>query len=377
MGTKDLEALKLEIQGYRKIYHIRLDLDGAGWGAVILHIISLLRYCDRENYYPVVDLDADCINAYFDAAHGNNTWQQYFEPVMSLSSDELLKYLPELDQAGLIHRLSSEEAKKICVEHDDSIYSFTFGRWRNTNIPDLDQWYQNERDKARQTVQKYVRPHTQLQEKVDAFVTRHFEKDFTLGLHVRGTDMFYAPVVAPAEYFPHVDKWIRQHPQLKIFLATDQIQYLEVFIDRYGDRIIYSDCFRSDNEVAPFNRVEISPFVKGEEVMMDILLLASCNFLIKSSSNVGEMAIYFNDDLNCLDLGYKKEKAYGEDYGKLWGIKNNKAAWDLVRKTDLNKLSSESASQSKMQIVQFLLRKGCIYLRAMAGTILRNATGKN
>jgi hypothetical protein len=371
MGTKDLEALKLEIQGYRKIYHIRLDLDGAGWGAVILHIISLLRYCDRENYYPVVDLDGDCINAYFDSAHGNNTWHQYFEPVMPLSSGELLKYLPELDQENLIHRLSSEEAKKICVEHDDSVYSYTFGRWRNIKIPDLELWYDHERAKARATIKQYIRPNQPLQQRIDTFIEQHFSAEFTLGLHVRGTDLNYAPVVAPAEYFSHVDQWLKEKPTLKIFLATDQIQYLDVFRERYGDIVIYTNCFRSDNDVAPFNRDEITPFEKGEEVMLDILLLSRCDFLIKSSSNVSEMAMYFGENLQCLDLAYNKDKAYGEDYTKHWSERGNKAAWDLVRNTELTQVSNEAASQSSSQARHFLFRKYYYRLRAFAGKVLR------
>lgn len=371
MGTQTIETLKEAIFGHRQIYHMRMDLDGAGLGAIILHVISLLRYCERENLYPVVDFDADCVNAYFDPQYGNNTWHQYFEPVQPISSDELRSHIKELENQSLIHRLSSDEAKKICVEHDDSVYSFTFGRWRDQHIPDLDQWYAHERAKARETVSKYIKPNTSLSAKVDDFVAQHFSNDFTIGLHVRGTDLHYAPIVAPAEYFPHVDRWIEEQPKLKIFLATDQLQYLEVFQKQYCDRVIFIDCFRSDNDVAPFNRTEISPFTKGEEVMMDMLLLSRCDFLIKSSSNVGEMALYFNENLSCLDLGYKKVKAYGEDYGKLWGVRNNKAAWNLVKKTNLDKIDSSSASQSTLQTVLFLFRKAYINLKASCGMILR------
>ena len=135
MGTQTIETLKEAIFGHRQIYHMRMDLDGAGLGAIILHVISLLRYCERENLYPVVDFDADCVNAYFDPQYGNNTWHQYFEPVQPISSDELRSHIKELENQSLIHRLSSDEAKKICVEHDDSVYSFTFGRWRDQHIP--------------------------------------------------------------------------------------------------------------------------------------------------------------------------------------------------------------------------------------------------
>ena len=37
------------------------------------------------------------------------------------------------------------------------------------------------------------------------------------------------------------------------------------------------------------------PYSKGVDVLVDVLLLSKCEFLLKSTTNVAEMAIYFSE----------------------------------------------------------------------------------
>ena len=245
------------LKSYKKIYPISIDMEGGGFGSVILITINQIRYCERNNLYPVVAYGSHCKNAYFDASLGNEMWSQYFEPIKEFGYDLLQEAFKEGKLEGHLHRLSSAEAIKVSEEHPHSVYSFPFGKWRSADLGDLDKWYALQRAKGRETVQKYIRPKAHILKKVDDFYNRYCRDSFVLGLHVRGTDLHYAPVVSPAEYFPHVDQWIEKQPRLKILLATDQAQYIQVFEEKYGDRVVYSDSFRSDNEVAPFQRERV------------------------------------------------------------------------------------------------------------------------
>lgn len=364
--------IKEILDKYDKIYPIRLDIPGAGFGAVILTTMNLVRYCERNNFYPVVSYDAKCKTAFFDADHGNELWGQYFEPVMPISYEAFQNLIKESPvPQNRILQPTTEEAVKISEEHPDSVCTFTFGKWRYEALENLDIWYNNQREKGRETISKYVRPKRHILEKVDAFYHKHLSNKFVLGLHIRGTDMNYAPIVSPAEYFPHIDEQIRQEPDLKIFLATDQKQYIEVLTFRYGDRLVYADCFRSDNEIAPFERTGSSPYKKGEDVLLDILLLSRANFLIKGGSNVGEMALYFNEELECLDLSYKKTKAYGEDYKNGWEPMSNRTAWDVFSKRGMTTIAKDADTQSNIQAIGFKLRKAAKYTRVYLGALKR------
>ncbi len=359
------------LKSYKKIYPISINMEGGGFGSVILITINQIRYCERNNLYPVVAYDSRCKNAYHDASLGNEMWSQYFESIKEFGYDHFQEASKKGRLEGHLHRLSSAEAIKVSEEHPDSVYSFPFGKWRSADLGDLDEWYALQRAKGRETVQKYIRPKAHILKKADDFYNRYCGHSFVLGLHVRGTDLHYAPVVSPAEYFPHVDQWIEKQPGLKILLATDQAQYIPVFEARYGERVVYSDSFRSDNEVAPFLRKELSAYKKGEEVLLDILLLSGANFLIKGSSNVGEMALYFNPDLECLDLGYKKQKAFGQSYDKDWDNHTNPPAWKLVNQRGLDTLAADAAAQNAAQRAVYELRKKLKVIRVKGGIVKR------
>jgi hypothetical protein len=45
---------------------------------------------------------------------------------------------------------------------------------------------------------------------------------------------------------------------------------------------------------------------KGEDVLIDCLLLSRSDFLLRCQSNVGELATYFNPELPVIDLQYSR-----------------------------------------------------------------------
>jgi hypothetical protein len=57
----------------------------------------------------------------------------------------------------------------------------------------------------------------------------------------------------------------------------------------------------------PFRLKNVNPFKKGEDVLLDILLLSRCDYLFKSVSAVGEYAMWFNPSLECTDFALTNE----------------------------------------------------------------------
>lgn len=359
------------ISNYEKLHLIQFDLEGAGFGAMLLQTLNQLRYCDKNNFYPIVAYTENNRSAFFDRSKGVTLWEQYFEPVRPFSYTDLTRLRKKVNIESCIHTLSTAEALRISEEHTNSVYTYPFGKWRIQGVGDLDRWYNSQRKKGRETVAKYIRPKLSIQRKVDTFFEINLADSFVLGVHIRGTDLHYAPAVSPAEYFPYVDEYIKKESSLKLIIATDQSQYLSVFEERYGNRVVSSNAFRSDNEIAPFQRKEISPYQKGEDVLVDILLLSKSNFLLKGCSNVGEMALYFNPKLECLDIGYKKDKAYGQDYGKGWDNMTNPPAWKLISQRGLQEIAGDVSSQNKRQLALYNFRKWTKRLRVYMGKMKR------
>ncbi len=333
---------------------------GGGFGAWVLSSINLLRHCERMGWTPVLDYHAGCENPFFDPTWGNNMWEQYFEPVGGVSASALRARVDDpgdpLDAADLA-TLGQDEALRIIEEHPESVYTFTFGHWRHHPPEDLRAWYDDQRREGRRTVARWIRPKAHILEKVEAFRRKHLDGRRVLGIHMRGTDLHYAPPVSPAEYFDEIADFLATEPEARIYLATDQAQYLALMKKRYGNRVVAFDCDRSTTSVAPFELDELSPYKKGEDVLIDILLLSRCDFLLKGASNVGELAMYFNPELRCRDLSLDKRRAFGQDYGAGWDVVSNRPAWELIGTRDLEAVAADAASQSVGQALLYLLRR--------------------
>lgn len=349
----------------KKILIMNSDLPGAGFGACVLVTINQIRFCERHDHLPVAVYDRNSDNAFFDPAYGNSMWEQYFEPLVDGWSAEAVTRglvdaaggLSDDDLAGV----SNEELWKELEESSDSVCSFTYAEWRERPPEHIEAWYAEQRAKARETVEKYVRPNRRIREKVDAFWAEHMKSPSVLGVHMRGTDFHYAPPVSPPEYFPLIDDWIRRRPDLQIFLATEQSQYVEIMQHRYGARLVTYDAARSDNEIAPFEMESVGPYRRGEDVLIDILLLSRCEHLLKGASNVGEMAMYFGPSLTCTDLSLGKVKAFGQDYGKGWDFHTSKPAWALIKDTDLGRLAANATNQSRAEWLRSQVRRGLFH----------------
>lgn len=132
-----------------------------------------------------------------------------------------------------------------------------------------------------------------------------------LGVHLRGTDKgrYLASAasgrpVAPLEYEPYVDAFLRSHPNGSVFVATDSPAFLAEVRSHWVERWPHApfrwrdDVLRSEANVA-FEKAAASGrgssnARKGEEVLIDALLLARCDWLLHSASGVAEFAIYWN-----------------------------------------------------------------------------------
>jgi len=346
---------------------IKPPLKDAGFAACLLTVLNYARYCEREGLTPVVHIDSSCGTRFLDPEHGDNVWEQYFEPVGLCSSAELQRMLADPARAPgalEVRRVDASLPARIKT-HPDSIFTWTFGPWRTSVPEDMAAWFAEQRRKGRESVRRYVRVRPHITEKVERFYDRHMKGQHVLGVHIRGTDLRYAPPVSPAEYFEPIERYIEGHSRARIFLATDQVQYLELIKRRYGSIVQHYDCLRSSTSTAPFNMKTGSAYRKGEDVLVDILLLSRCAFLIRGASNIPEMAIYFSENLESKDLSVDKRFAFGQDYLGRWNPLATHAAWEMIKNTNLEQVSKHAASQNQLQKLAYESRR-------VWATVIRN-----
>jgi hypothetical protein len=166
----------------------------------------------------------------------------------------------------------------------------------------------NTRLEMNRLISKYVRVKSHITDRVDGIISQLGKNP--LGVHVRMTDKHNCTKHGEPEtgkpisidlYQEHIDENIEENDS-KIFLATDDSEVLEAMKNRYNDRIVTTDCIRSKGFKSIHHDLEGSGREKGEQVLIDCLVLSRCKHIIKGISNVALCAMFWNLDLTCENL---------------------------------------------------------------------------
>lgn len=251
-------------------------------------------------------------NPYFDETHGPNVWEYFFEPIGPSPSE-----LTGLVKDGKVFTVAAaSELIRLFRWQPKSWFMNPYGYYRSVeNEADgayPAAWWLDQRNKARALLDDgTVRIKESLRHQVDRFVAENFTQD-TLGLQLRGSDKFDFGVganlsrkVLPEEYVSHIDEYLATHPDgTRIFVATDQRQWLKVLEQAYPGKILsFSEKSLSDSNENRFHDAQ-EKAARGVEVLVDMLLLSHCNYIVKCHAAVGEMALVLNPALDFRDLNY-------------------------------------------------------------------------
>jgi|GEM_PF-786404 len=301
---------------YDGIFLIRINHSYAGLFAYFMFVLNQIRYAEKRRLMPVVYFgkqSGNGDNAYYEPEYGENVWEYYFEPVAEWSYAKLQSLL-ESPGSGItsadVYKLNFEYLTYLHMYDPKSIYGYPYGFYQYITEYDA-AWFAQQREKARDLVDRYIRVKRSILDIVDAFHTRHLRGRPVVGVHMRGTDKGAAvgsdrtmAIIRPEAYFEQIDRFEERHPGCLVFVATDQTQYLEAMKARYSERATFRDVQRSNDRLNPFQKKEGSPYKKGEEALVDCLILSRCDFLLKCTSHLSETAMYFNRRLECTDMNY-------------------------------------------------------------------------
>src|SRR5262249_48496886 len=155
-------------------------------------------------------------------------------------------------------------------------------------------------------VSRHIAVRPAIRAKVDEMRSAIDRDAFVVGVHYRGTDTVRhypyrrTPYESFAEEVRRTLEWAGA-PRFYLFIASDEVDFVE-FMDRE-----FAGCVMSAPEaprVRPtetaihFNReLAVSGYVKGESALVDCLLLARTNYLIKGRSSLSDASLLFNAQL--------------------------------------------------------------------------------
>ena len=217
-------------------------------------------------------VDFDKYGLYYDPSCGPNRWTNYFEPICVGEREKAVTtyQTKQRSEKGSLHRcLMSREA-------------------------------------AAKMVAKYIHIKPHIQKKIDTFIAQFFLDNYIIGVHYRGTDKIKeAPRIDYETVFTEIEKHIPQEKPYSLFIATDEIDFLEQARKRYLNRVIAIEAHRSNHLNLGTHFLHENNYILGEEALMDACLLAKCDLLIRTSSNLSLWSTYFNPDLPVILLNHR------------------------------------------------------------------------
>jgi len=235
----------------------------------------LLPYVDLTKYYTEYkDLDhessAECSTT--------NPWEYYFKPVSSLTYQ---------DACQAPYCLGSSPV-------------FPSGYPRKMLISQVQQ--------LRDIAETVLKPVDEIECDVQETIRFLATDGLILGVHFRGQEqktMPYHPLSPTSQQiFSAIDRALDLIGFSRIFLATEDLDYLDMLVSRYGHRVFSLPHFRTRS---PVNAYRINPrpkhrYLLGREILTDTLILSRCHGLVSSTSNVTEIARAINNGRYRLDL---------------------------------------------------------------------------
>ena len=255
-------------------YVIRINF-GGGLFAIVLYVLSEIKYAKSINAIPIVDME-NFINKYNEGKKIKktfNSWKYYFDDISKFTLDEIYDSKSVLINSGIPNERMPRHWKI-----DPDLYNNYFV--------------------------KYIRINKEFIKMSDNFSKIHFKNKKVLGVHFRGKGMNNTPNhpfgPTPTQMFLKVDQYLSEKKFDKIFLVTDQKNYLELFKKRYGNKVCFCNTFRS-NTIRAFHYKDARlnhRYKMGRNILLEMLLLSKLSALICSRSNVSQLASLISKNNN-------------------------------------------------------------------------------
>lgn len=263
-------------------YIIFIKNKGHGFFSNFYHVLFHISIANFYNWVPVIDMQnfPTLYNEREKIFSTKNAWEYYFNQKKKLSN------------------INFKKDKVIFSDGDFNIKFFK------------DHYYGNEEYfynlyKKNITIKKNIIDH------VKTFKKKYFKNHQVIGVHWRGTDITtakyknsksilyqYRKKITIDDFSKKIDRIIKKKKNFKIFLSTDEEDYLKQFKNLYGSKVIFTNSYRSKTSASihlgsKYNRT-LHRYKLGFEVLVDSLLLSDTDLIICRKSNVTNAAILFN-----------------------------------------------------------------------------------
>ena len=244
-----------------KIFFVIKRSPGGGFFSNFIFVIKYVNYALKKNYIPIIDMEnfPNNYNQKKNLYNIKNIWDLYF--------DNISKY-----------KLKDVYNSKNVIFSKSKL---------NVYLND----YNNK--ELKKTFSANIKINQKILNKSIFFFNKNFKKtkNNPIGIHLRGTDQ----IITPSHHLPptiydiiiFIEKKIKEKPNTKFFLVTEQKKYFNILKRKYGALICAYPSFRA-NKISDFNNSLRNNHRNrlGLESLIEGLILSYCNEIVFCNSNI-------------------------------------------------------------------------------------------
>ena len=251
------------------------------WVGLFAHLewfLEIALHCEHKGLTPCF---MSTSSQYVDPARGAD-WFGYFFVNRQLSEEDRA-----LIESGSVPICRMEGIRQLGLPRDyDSLLDLEIGA---------------------RLVSKYIGVKEPVRSKVTEFFSKNLAGRRVLGVHYRGTDKSAeAPPITYSEYRNEISRFLDQNLEFDaLFVSSDEQRFVDrVTRDFDGSLpVVYHDDLERSHGGVPVHRSKDGdPYRKAEEALVNCLLLAECDALIKNASYLSAWSKLFNPELRVIFL---------------------------------------------------------------------------
>ena len=276
-------------------YVIKRDV-GSGFFSNFFFVLNHIRIAQKFNLIPVVDMK-NFKTIYNDKSKkykNKNFWEVYFKKITKYDLKEVYK-------------------------SNNVIFS--------TNFLPPDTVFEWNKKNLREIYKKYIKINPKFLLKKNYFIKKNF-KQKTLGVHFRGTSYKKA---RSHSFQPNlkimidlINSLVKKNNYKKIFVITEEQIYLDGLKEKFKDKLIFYESYRSykDDAFKKYPRKD-HRYKLGEETLIETLILSECDGLISNTTNIEKAARFISQKkqkIHEIHLGTNSRNKYIARW--LWYVKS-------------------------------------------------------
>ena len=282
----------------KKFYVIQRYI-GGGMFSNLNYVIYHIRIALELNCIPIIDMKnfPTKYNEKRKIKNTFNAWEYYFEPINKYKLEDVYKSKFVVFADGKTRKKLEFDTFKVLEKENFNIFK------------------------------RYIKIKKEIILESENFIKNNFKNKKILGVHFRGTDMkTQERHPFPATYkqiTSYIDYEIINHRFDKIFLVTEEEDYLNKLKLRYKEKICYFSSYKS-NIPDIFNNTKRKNhrYLIGKENLIDMLLLSNTKTIICTNSNMTDASNFVKNskiEIIKIDNGYNSDNLLFAQFN--WYIK--------------------------------------------------------